>query len=50
MWELTVERKDVSSKELPEREFPPSYEVGERGVLGVVPGSIFSKAQRVLYK
>lgn len=30
MWELRVERKDVSFKELPEREFPPYYEVGEK--------------------
>ena len=37
-WELRVERKDVFGKELPEKEFSLSYEVGERGVLGVVPG------------
>lgn len=40
MWELRVERKDVSGKELLKREFSLSYEVGKKGVLGVVPGRI----------
>ena len=42
-WELRVERKDVFGKELPEREFSLSYEVGERGVLGVVLGASFNQ-------
>lgn len=50
MWELRVERKDVSGKEFPEREFSLSYEVGQRGVSQEITKkrSFFSRLVRVI--